>query len=332
MFTADSRPEVSCGTTGSFSHDAPVVSATFAPNGRKLAVVCADWRIAIWDLATKRPLASLRVYDFATAAAKVAVDIQFGKCGLWQSPEPMSVAFSVDSKTLFARSAAVEAGTVHLGQWDAATGEALQKFEGDGRFCLSHDGRTLATLARNAIRVWDIATGKEMSAIETPVAAITRLAFLPDGKRLVASEGQRTIRVWDLVDRKMSRSFDVESRSLWPQPHPFLVLSPEGRRVVQGGSWDGTLSLWDGNKDKDARRLTVTSHLIYGVNFSADGSKLVGVIGNQIVLIDIATAKALQRIDLSKWKAGITTVALAPDGKNLVAGGTDGKATLCPVR
>jgi WD40 repeat protein len=332
MFKADSRPEVVGKTTGSFSHDTPVVSATFAPNGRRLAVLGADWRIDLWDLTTNRRITSLRVHDFAAAAAKVALDIQFGKCGLWQSPEPMSGAFSLDSKTVFAQSADIEAGTVHVSQWDVATGQEVQKFDGNGRFCLSHDGRMLATLAGKMIRVWDIATAKESSAIDASVAAITTMAFCPDGKRLATTEGQRTIRVWDLASGKMTQRIDVESRSPWPQPHPFLVLSPDGQRVVQGGTWDGTLELWEINRGKDVRRLTVDSGMVYGMSFSRDGNKLIGITGNQVLLVDVAAAKPLQRIDLSKWKAGITTVALASDGKSLVAGGTDGKASLYPVR
>src|SRR5262249_12588855 len=61
----------------------------------------------------------------------------------------------------------------------------------DGDPLLSPDGRYLATGEIDAVRVWDLATGRQRHAISTRPGGYTRLAlFSPDGRWLIVTSGQ----------------------------------------------------------------------------------------------------------------------------------------------
>src|SRR5206468_3569201 len=52
------------------------------------------------------------------------------------------------------------------------------------------------------VRLWDVATGKELLKLEGHTVGVYALAFLPGGKKAVSGGGEGTIRVWDLETGK----------------------------------------------------------------------------------------------------------------------------------
>lgn len=332
---ADER--LPAGAVAQFQHDSLVTSVAFSPNGRLLAVEGADWRIDIWEVGTKKRLTSLRVYDFAPAIkGDVRLDIKFGKCGLWRPPAPMSFTFSADSKTVFGRGGDIDAEKAQIFQWDAATGNELHKFDADGRFCLSPDSTTLAAVSGKTIRLWEASSGKERQVLDVPDAATAiSLVLSADGKKLLVLDAFQTVQLWDLPTNKLAGKFQVNWPGPFPEPSPYPIFSPDGRHLVTGGSWDGTLHLLEVAFD-DAQRtrpLKVSPGLLHSATFSADAKNLAVVCRDQTVaLLDAGSGKVLQWLAVPVPKAGITASALSPDGTQLVTGCTDGRALLWPIR
>jgi WD40 repeat protein len=54
---------------------------------------------------------------------------------------------------------------------------------------------------RKIVRVWEIATGKQVASFEGHVSTITALSYAPDGKSLASGGGDSTILIWDLIGR-----------------------------------------------------------------------------------------------------------------------------------
>jgi WD40 repeat protein len=93
-----------------------------------------------------------------------------------------------------------------------------------------------------------------------------------------------------------------------------VAFSPNGKQVVSGGSYDGTVRLWDAATGAALQTLKAHSGAVSSVAFSPDGKQVVLGLDNKTVrLWDTVTGAALQT--LKGHSRDITTLAFSPDGK-----------------
>ena len=76
-------------------------------------------------------------------------------------------------------------------------------------------------------RIWDAATGRELTVLRGHADAVRSAAFSPDGKRIVTASYDRTARIWDAATGK-------ELTVLRGHEDPVLsaAFSPDGTRIV----------------------------------------------------------------------------------------------------
>ena len=66
------------------------------------------------------------------------------------------------------------------------------------------------------------------------------VAFSPDGKIIVSSAEDNTLRLWDREGNPISEPIKGHEGGVWS-----VAFSPDGKSLVSG-SWDYTMRLWQG--------------------------------------------------------------------------------------
>ncbi|GAA0820905.1 helix-turn-helix domain-containing protein [Streptosporangium amethystogenes subsp. fukuiense] len=219
----------------------------FSPDGRLLAVATGKqegWQVKIWDVATRKPLgAAIRPDD-----PPLSGDQSLPGAG------PYSPVFSPDGRTL----ALIHAQSTTVTLWDVATRTRTGDFtvrrqsaDGVRDLVFSPDGGTVAVSSFfesqddvDELELWDVGSRTWLRSIGTEAAGV---AFLPDGRRLLAREGSfltDTRRspgtegaVLDLVTGKVS-PYQADARARGE-----VLLS---RNAAATGDASGRVTFWTG--------------------------------------------------------------------------------------
>ena len=81
---------------------------------------------------------------------------------------------------------------------------------------VSHDGRLLATSAQDGVlRLWDVASEREIAAIPGQLKKYYSLAFSPDDSRLAGGGDDGTITMWDVSTLQQVAHWKAHQRSAW---------------------------------------------------------------------------------------------------------------------
>jgi hypothetical protein len=102
----------------------------------------------------------------------------------------------------------------------------------------------------NTVRLWELATGKEVRRFTGHEWIVWSVAVTPDGKYVVSGSGDNTVRLWELATGKEVRRFTGHESTVWS-----VAVTPDGKYVVSG-SGDKTVRLWDLATGKEVRRFT----------------------------------------------------------------------------
>ncbi|MBK6431385.1 MAG: WD40 repeat domain-containing protein [Anaerolineae bacterium] len=153
----------------------------------------------------------------------------------------------------------------------------------------SPDGHTIATAgADETIRLWDIATGRQLQILQGHEYGVWAIRFSPDGRRLVSASLDGTARVWDLQTGQMRARL----------PHGDIVwwasFNPDGRTIVTACD-DGLVRIWNPTSGKLLRELRGHGARVMTANFSPDGAQIVTASGD-------GTAKLWRTIDGKRFK------------------------------
>ncbi len=188
----------------------------------------------------------------------------------------------------------------------------------------SPDGKILASGSYdNTIKLWDVASGKELRTLSGHSSIVKMVAFSPDGHILASGSSIDTIKLWNVESGKELRTLKGD---FW-HVHPALF-SPDGKMLAFRSS-DQTIRLWDVASGKELRTLSGHSKSISSIAFSPDGETLATGSGDSTIkLWEVESGKELRTL-LSH--ASVSSVSFSLNGKTLASGSTDGSIKLWDV-
>jgi len=86
--------------------------------------------------------------------------------------------------------------------------------------------------SKGKLMLWDYDSGKLLREFVGHTKAIYEVAFTPDGKRLLSTSGEYTIRIWNVASGKQERLFDKTNAVTFGD---VLAITPDGKFFVEGG-------------------------------------------------------------------------------------------------
>jgi WD40 repeat protein len=194
---------------------------------------------------------------------------------------------------------------------------------------VSPDGHTVAAGFRNRedgkfvhlIALLSLEDGQVVRLLRGHTAPIPALAFTADGKRLVSSGGDKTLRVWDLTDKDKPEQVIKTEKVV-----AGLALNPNGRRVAEAVSDDDTATIRDLTTGKATASLKGAKAITwYGgesiIAWSSDG-KTLATAGEDGIRLWEPNGKLRHHLLGFKDHALFGNVAFGPNGHKLIA--TDG--------
>ncbi|MCU0915865.1 MAG: serine/threonine protein kinase, partial [Planctomycetes bacterium] len=313
-------------------HTAWISQLLFSTDGRRLYSASADQTIRIWHVEQRRCLATLRgssdeVWGLALSpdGMTLASTCKDGVIALWNAvPQPQEESprqiqvdrscvpmFSPDSRVLAVR----RKGTVSL--LDAATFEEIERLAelgtDAGRITYSADGTLLAAGdLTGKVRVWSCGEHRLVCELSDANGTVSLLHFRNDGSGLLSIDEAGRAIWWDLLTRRVVRSFAIG-------PPQSVAVSADGHRLLVG---DVGAVRW---LNPDTGELLATTngghrHKVWGVAFSDDGTQAASVALDGTVAI--WNSSSFQLIAAFKGHMqGAHAVAFSPDGRRLATSG-----------
>jgi WD40 repeat protein len=240
-----------------------------------------------------------------------------------------NAAFSPDGKRIVTAS---DDKTARI--WDANSGKELAVL-GDhhdrvGAATFSPDGKRVATVAMDKfLRIWDAETGTELIAlrcrdarvyiemgrVDSRDARAYKVAFSPNGTRLLSVCDDDKVSLWDALTGKqivVLKGHDEVFSS--------AVFSPDGSRILTASdSHDNeTVRLWDAESSKELVAYDIPGSL-HGAVYSPDGKRFATASADTTIrLWDAESGKQLAVFSRDKNYSAMSA-EFSPDGRRLIA-------------
>lgn len=326
--------------------------ATFADDGKRVALFTRAGAIRICDAATGHELAQLQAHPLPDQAwirspvlllpdqkTVVTAELPAGMTGIGNglqyffdlatgketakigdksgssgNPLMPGGAISPDGSLL----ATIGMSRFQIVLWNTRTGKVAQTltlpaYATDVAF--SADGKMLAAGHANApeVTLFEVKTGKERVRLQLPaVGSIVRVAFAPPGDRLAAVAEDGRILIWSFTLKKVEYTFPSQPMT-WHPPAQGPVFSPDGQRLAAS---DGNSTVFWDLKTGDAVAAPQTGHAFPVVDafLTPDGKTAITRDSKTVRFWDVASGKETRLLEEPTLQMG-----LSRDGKHLVS-------------
>jgi len=193
----------------------------------------------------------------------------------------------------------------------------------------SPDGRQVLSGGDN-VKLWDVATAKEIRTFTGHSDYVNSVAFSPDGKQVISGSGDmyssnddNTVRQWDVATGREIRIFTGHTKQI-----NSVAFSPDGRQILSGSN-DETVKLWNAVTGEEIRTFTGPTEPVNSVAFSPDGKYILSGDGftfttggtKTVRLWSVETGQLIRT--LRGYRMAVMSVVFSPDGRQILSGSRD---------
>jgi WD40 repeat protein len=274
-------------------------------------------------MSRRPPSARRRTDERVSARSATGNIVSFEELDDPRTAQPyVAVAFSPDGTTI---AAANENRTMCLIDPQARQRRFL--LEGQpgtpSSIAFSPDGKLLASAASSApaggagmiepghsVRVWDVASGKDLGYFVTQDHTFPGVCFTPDGKSILAPDEQGVLRAFDPQTRRPREGLSVKSDGAIGA----VACSPDGKTIAMGLGMQpgGAVRVIDAASGRELARADLSTPC-RSVAFSRDGKFLAAVGGN----VRVFDTSSWREVASPKHRYYAHCAAFSPDGKTL---------------
>jgi serine/threonine protein kinase/WD40 repeat protein len=300
------RPERTFKEVATFGEPPGIQVLASGPKPGLVAAGGVDGSVRLWDVDSRRKLASFRTAIHQRAGHGALVT---------------SLAFSPDGA--FLASGHVD-GNIHL--WSLDTGQEVpgraRHDASIGGLAFAPDGMTLASGGLDStLKLWELSQlrqGEPQRRLIREPSGVTCLAYSRDGSLIITGQTNRTLRVHEVkIGRLIATLRGHEA------PLSVVAMSPDGSQVAAGGR-DCAIRIFDLNRKEELRVLTAHRKAISALSYFPHGLQLASVaMDHAVILWDTATGAQRATLWGAKGEvfAGVVTTGEEP---LIVAGLGDG--------
>lgn len=186
----------------------------------------------------------------------------------------------------------------------------------------SRHGLVAAGGADHAVRLWSMATHRQVAVLRGHTGMVQSVAFSPGGRLLASGSADGTVRLWSVAARRQLGA-PLRVRHVLNETFLSVAFSPDGRTLASAGT-DGSIRLWSVARRRQlGRAISVSRALVNAVAFSPDGRTLASAGADGTVrLWSVAARRQLGRTLVADGQP-VLAVAFSPDGSKLASGGQD---------
>ncbi len=190
---------------------------------------------------------------------------------------------------------------------------------------ISPDGVTLASGSNdNSIKLWNLATGRQICTLNGHSSLVCSVAISPDGKTLASGSADKSIKLWNLANGRQTRTLKGHSDSVRS-----IAISPDGETLVSGSD-DMTIKLWNMTTREEIHTFKGHYDWVYSVAISPDGQTLAtGSSDKSIKLWSVSTGWEI--CTLHGHCDSVRSVAFSPNGQTLATASIENSIKLWSV-
>jgi WD40 repeat protein len=294
----------------------------------------ARWAVVAWadalGLADGTELSAVGQTSTTNTGSKTASEVSgYRLIHQWQAhgQAATDIAFSPDGHQL---------ATVGLDStariWDVATAQeslALKQQTGILTSVAWHPGGLLLALGSGDTGIylwrWSDLGVEGLRRLRGHTGNVSDVSFLTDGKGLVSSAHDGTIKLWDIGSGQIEASLHGHTAAVLA-----VAVSTDSRTLGSAGGWDRTVRIWDLKQRQQLWTLTGHTAQVTSVAFGGRDRTLVSGSWDETVRIWDPKLGKPQGVLSEQGKALrlITSVSLSADSTYVAAGDWDGNVHL----